>query len=75
MFRPTLTTPGVRGATKVSSLNTNSGYIDWYLVEGHPLRHWLVANRLYDPEVARRTRMISQDRRGLVENSNEIEEV
>jgi hypothetical protein len=33
------------------SLNTNLGCIDWYLAEGHPLRPWIIANRLAEEKL------------------------
>jgi hypothetical protein len=36
------------GTDDVPSLSTNLGYLKWYLAEGHPLRPWLIANRLAD---------------------------
>jgi hypothetical protein len=35
----------------VPSLNTDLGYIEWYLAEGHPLRPWLIANRLAEEKL------------------------
>ena len=39
------------GIDDVPSLNTNLGYIEWYLAEGHPLRPWLIANRLAEEKL------------------------
>jgi hypothetical protein len=39
------------GAEDLPSLNTDLGYIKWYLAEGHPLRPWLIANRLAEEKL------------------------
>jgi hypothetical protein len=39
------------GTEDVPSLNINLGYIEWYLAEGHPLRPWLLANRLAEEKL------------------------